>query len=72
MAYDAHANPLADLPVNWSSSDTTVLSVADDGTLIAENMGSAWLLTVSGQARDSLEVKVLPVQSAPTRSGVHQ
>jgi uncharacterized protein YjdB/alpha-tubulin suppressor-like RCC1 family protein len=58
---DAAGNPLADRPVAWTSSDTAHVRVDSAGLVIAVRDGFATISAVSGSARGTAAVTVLPV-----------
>jgi serine/threonine-protein kinase len=47
-----------DLPVAWVSSDPAVVSITEDGAVVARGPGTAWLLASAGSLRDSVQVTV--------------
>jgi uncharacterized protein YjdB len=64
---DAAGQALAQQPVRWSSSDTTVLTVDANGLLLSRGPGSATITAASDGALDAaIGVTVLPRKGMPT------
>jgi len=53
---DAAGNALATVPVTWSSSDNTMMSVAADGTVSALRIGTAKITATAGTQTGSLDL----------------
>lgn len=55
---DAHGNPVPG-EVKWSSSDTAVVTVSEQGVVRGVNGGSAWVVASAGPATDSARARVV-------------
>lgn len=60
-AYDAEGHQLEDQIVTWRIEDTQVAAVDESGLLSALEAGETNLLATSGDAEESVEVTVLPI-----------
>ncbi len=56
--YDANGNTLTGIGIAWSSSNSAVASVSDDGVVVARSAGTAQISGVSGSIRTSITVTV--------------
>ncbi len=66
--YDANDSLIADIPVNWTSSDTTVVSIDGKGLVTTQGNGTANVTAASGEASASTVVTVsqVPVRAVVT------
>jgi hypothetical protein len=55
---DASGTALRDVPVTWSSSDTTVAAVAGNGDITARAVGNAVITATSGSKRATAQITV--------------
>lgn len=65
-AFDENGNPVADAPVIWSSSDSSVVTVDTDGLVAAVMNGRADIIATSGRARSNIVVTVSQVPARAT------
>lgn len=57
--YDASGNTLTGLNVSWSSGNSAVASVSDDGVVIARSEGTTQITAAAGGIRTSITVTVV-------------
>lgn len=57
---DAGGSEISDATVVWSSSDPSVATVTQDGTVTAVATGTALVIAMAGNVADSLSVRVAP------------
>jgi len=60
MAYDEGGRPMAERPIQWTSSSNAVATVANNGTVTARSAGTATITASSGEKRVSVEITVKP------------
>ena len=61
IALDASGSEVDDADVTWSSSNSSIVSVATDGTIVARNPGVASVTVSSGIVSGSVELTVFDV-----------
>ena len=57
---DGQGDVVPDAPLDWSSTDNSVLSVHHDGLITAVSVGSAEVFATSGRARGMVVLNVVP------------
>jgi len=68
-AYDSLGNLVPTPPVTYVSRDTAALTVSSAGLVTRHGVGSAYVVAVSGQARDSVIVTALRARVRVSTSG---
>ena len=61
-AYSPSGDEVHDVRVSWSSSDTTLLAVSDQGLVTGQGIGTARVTARVGENEDSAEVEVGPAR----------
>ncbi len=58
---DTNGNPIDPEVVEWTSTDTTVATVNDDGWIFSRGSGTASIIATAGEAADTVAVEVVQV-----------
>lgn len=57
---DSAGDVVPDVPVEWSTSDTSIIGIQSDGLVTALAVGSAEIIARSGRARGVIAVSIVP------------